>query len=76
VTHDHINDWNLVAILDSVEENNVPENVKKDNARSEERACDEENIAATLHSHRPWTDCISENIDNLKEARDYSKTQA
>lgn len=67
MTYDHINDWNFVAILDTVEENDVPENVKENNGRGKECACDEKDIAATFHSHRSRSDSVSEKINNLEE---------
>lgn len=66
VTQNNINNLRFVAIIESVEEDYVPECVQEDDAECKCGAGDEKYIASTGHAHRSWTNGVRENIDTLE----------
>lgn len=58
MTYDNINYGYFVAFVNAVEEEDIPECMKENNARCMCGTGDEEYFTATLHTHRSRTDSV------------------
>ena len=67
MTYDYINYGDFIAFVNAVEEEDVPECMKENDARGMCGTGDEEYFTATLHPHRSRSNGVSQYIDNLKE---------
>jgi hypothetical protein len=69
MAQNNIDEMHVVPVLNTIEENYAPEGMEKNDAQCQCCTRYEEKIGAAFQAHRAGSNCISQNIDALKELK-------